>query len=316
MSQISIISPGLFATVQDIGRFGYAHLGISAAGAADAVSLRLGNLLLGNHENAPALEMSVVGAEVDFGATTIIALAGADMEPTVDGESMPMWTARKINSGQVVKCGAATSGFRAYLCIRGGIDVPLVFGSASTHSQTRLGGFCGRPLKKGDIVTLAVTASSDSFRSLQVDPEVLSQIAPRNVLRVTSGPQAPLFPQLVHHLFYSSSYEVTRESDRMGLRLTGAALSRNDNNSEILTEGVSLGAVQITHSGMPIILFVDHQTTGGYPKIANVISADLHSVGQLRPGDRVTFTLVSLAEASALLDEQESLIRQLPFIPA
>ena len=316
MSCVRVISPGFLTTVQDLGRFGYAHLGISAAGAADVLSLRLGNLIVGNSENAPALEMTLVGAEIEFPEASIIALAGADMKPTLDEQSIPMWTSISINPGQVLKCGVATSGFRAYLCVRGGIDVPLVFGSVSTHLQSRLGGFCGRALKNGDIVPLAGTAPSGSFKPLQVDPAVLSKFEPRKILRVTSGPQAHLFTQVARQLFYSSSYEITQESDRMGLRLKGVNLARKNDDSEIVTEGVSLGAVQITHAGTPIILFVDHQTTGGYPKIANVISADMHNVGQLRPGDQITFAPVSLPDACALLNEQESLIRQHPFFPA
>jgi antagonist of KipI len=316
MPHIRVISPGFLTTVQDLGRFGYAHLGISAAGAADAVSFRLGNLLVGNPENTPSLEMSLVGAEVEFEEASIVALAGAGMQPIIDGQAVPMWETIMISPGQVLKCGAAVAGVRSYLCIRGGIHVPPVLGSAATHLATGLGGFSGRALRRGDIVTVQSLPVSDSFDPLRLNQNATDRLLARDLLRVTAGPQENLFTDIALEEFYTSSYLVTKDSDRMGLRLEGPAVARKDSSFETLTEGVSLGAVQITHSGHPIILFVDHQTTGGYPKIANVIAADMHRVGQLRSGDRVTFRRATLEEARALLVEQESFIYQHSFAQA
>ncbi len=301
MPGIRVISPGFLTTIQDLGRYGYAHLGISASGAADPVALRLGNMLVGNPENAPALEMTLVGAVLEFDSSCTIALTGADMSPTLDGEDIPLWTAVRVEPGKVLRCGAASKGARSYLSAQGGIDVEKKFGSASTHLATGIGGFGGRSLKQGDCIRLTEgMVRGETLRRL--DRSRLPEVS--GVLRVTAGPQADLFGDSE---FYSSRYRVSEDSDRMGLRLDGPPVSFD---GDILTEGVSLGAVQITPSGCPIILFVDHQTTGGYPKIANVISADIGRVGQLRPRDEVYFELVSLDQARKILVDQESLIRR------
>jgi len=242
----------------------------------------------------------------------VIALAGADMEAAVGGQTIPLWRTVKIKPGEVLKCGAALNGVRTYICVWSGIDVPHVFGSASTHLMTGLGGFEGRPLRRGDLVPLKAPPSPVRFRPLQLDPKMSAYLKPQDVLRVTSGPQAESFAREAQEIFYSSSYEISQESDRMGLRLKGPELPGTDASGEILTEGVSLGAVQITRLGAPIILFVDHQTTGGYPKLANVVSSDMHRVGQRRPRDIVSFEKVSLARAYELHREQESLIHEHP----
>jgi antagonist of KipI len=313
---LRVISAGFLTTVQDSGRFGYAHLGVSAAGAADAFSLRLGNLLVGNPQRAAGLEMTLAGPELEFGCPCDIALAGAEMVASVDGVRIPNLTAIRIDPGQRLICGSSSDGLRTYLCVSGGIEVPQLFGSAATHLMTGLGGFHGRALLRGDVIPIGSSDSSRARPLMKLRTEFISRIAPHRVLRVTPGPQEESFSAEARRLFYESEYEVRSESDRMGLRLTGQKLPVGGYGSEILTEGVSLGAVQITPSGEPIILFVDHQTTGGYPKIANVISADMHSVGQLRPGDGVTFKAVSLSEARTLLAQQESLFQNNPLIPA
>jgi antagonist of KipI len=279
-------------TVQDLGRPGYAHLGISASGAADALSLRAGNLLIGNAEGAAALEMTLAGGTFEFESRAIVALTGADFEA-----SIPMWTAVWVKPGEQVRCGHARSGARCYLCINGGIDVPPVLGSASTHLLTGLGGFEGRALKRSDVLPLGTTTShqppttSHGGRSSPASP----------LIHVTAPSNA--------HLLCRSPWEVKEDSDRMGLRLRGPALDRH--TGHMLTEGVPLGAIQVPPDGQPIILFVEHQTTGGYPKIANVISADFHAVGQLRPRDQVRFEQVSLDAALTLLEAQEDWLHSL-----
>ena len=189
-------------------------------------------------------------------------------------------------------------GARCYLCVRGGIDVPPVLGSRSTHLLTGMGGHCGRALRRGDVLPIGGEAIRRP-RAGRVEPPALAP-----VLRVTPGAQADWFPAGLE-----GEYEVTEEADRMGLRLRGPALPQP--MREMITEGVPLGAVQVPPGGQPIILFVEHQTTGGYPKIANVISADLRAVGQLRPRDRVRFEQVTLDRALALLREQEEWLYRL-----
>ncbi len=289
---IRVLAPGFLTTVQDLGRYGYAHLGVSASGAADALSLRLANLLAGNEEGAPALEMTLLGGTFEFESETVVALSGSDF-----GANIPLGGAVTLRPGDIVRCGATRGGARCYLAVRGGIDAPLVLGSASTHVMTSLG---GRPLKKGDLLRAGARVCSRPKRLASPPPP------PRRLLRATAGPQAEWFDP---EPFYAAAWRVTEESNRMGLRLDGPPLARHAGH--MLTEGVSLGAVQVPPDGRPILLFVEHQTTGGYPKIANVISADMHSVGQLRPRDEIRFECVSLEQALALLREQEEWLHSL-----
>jgi biotin-dependent carboxylase-like uncharacterized protein len=289
-------------------------LGVSASGAADALSLRLGNLLVGNPETAAGLEMTLVGGAFEFQSDAFVAITGSDFEPRLNGASVPLWTSFAVRGGDRLEFGATKSGARCYLCIQGGIDCPLVFGSASTHLLTSLGGLDGRALKKGDVLQTHRGASQHSA-SQKIKPEVITMIFRHSLLRITPGPQADWFSQETHALLSSSSYTVSEDSNRMGLRLLGPELKRTIDR-ELLTEGVSLGAIQVPQSGQPIILFVEHQTTGGYPKIANVISADMHCVGQLRPRDEVRFEFVSIDAAIDLLRQQELLISPQSLVPA
>jgi len=285
VNAIRVLAPGFQASVQDLGRFGYAHLGVAASGAADAVALRAGNLLVGNSENAAALEMTLVGGTFEFEAAAAIALTGSDF-----GAGFPLWRAVQVPAGTILRCGASRSGARGYLAVRGGIDVPKVLGSASAHLMTGLG---GRSLSMGDILPIG----NDAVR--QARKQALQPPMSAGPLRVTAGPQADWFGEEL----YGAPYRVREESNRMGLRLQGTAIPSPPGH--MLTEGVALGAVQIPPDGQPIVLFVEHQTTGGYPKPANLISADLWRVGQLRPRDEVGFERVSMERALELLREQE-----------
>jgi antagonist of KipI len=287
---------------------------VSASGAADALSLRVGNLLVGNPETAAGLEMTLVGGVFEFESETLVAITGSDFEPRLNGGLVPLWTSFTVRGGNRLAFGATKSGARCYLCIEGGIDCPLVLGSASTHLLTTLGGIDGRALNKGDVLqTRSGPARHPALRKIK--PELVEMLFSTGPLRVTPGPQADWFSSDAHALFSSSPYEVSEDSNRMGLRLLGHELQRTIDR-ELLTEGVSLGAVQVPQSGQPIILFVEHQTTGGYPKIANVISADMHRVGQLRPRDTVRFEFVSVDVALDLLRQQEHLVSSQSLVPA
>jgi antagonist of KipI len=290
-----VTSPGLLTTVQDLGRPGYAHLGISASGAADALSLRAGNLLVGNAEGAAALEMTLAGGTFEFESATVVALTGGDFEANI-----PMWTTVEVQPGGQVRCGHARSGARCYLCVRGGVDVPLAMGSASTHPLTGIGGFEGRALKRGDVLRSSNGSRPAALTSVYAWQAARPAI--RKCFRVTSPGDASTL--------CNALWQVKEDSDRMGLRLRGPALDRC--TGHMLTEGVPLGAVQVPPDGQPIVLFVEHQTTGGYPKIANVISADFHSLGQLRPRDEVRFEQVSIDTALALLQMQEDWLHSVP----
>ena len=240
-----------------------------------------------------------------FPGGAILALTGSDFGASLDGVPLPLWTSCDARPGQVLRVGPTRSGARCYLCVQGGIDVPLFLGSASTHLLSGLGGFEGRALRKGD--ALKIGPATGRFRKREVPPQSLARLAPQKLLRVTPGPQSDWFPQSAHAVFYRSTYRVAEESNRMGLRLEGPPVS-DTAIGEMISEGVSLGAVQITAASLPIILFVEQQTTGGYAKIANIISADLHSLGQLRPRDEIRFQQVDADTARALLIEQEALL--------
>lgn len=305
MRAIRVEKAGLLTTVQDLGREGYGPIGVSPSGAADPISLRLGNLLVGNQENAAGLEMTLHGGTFAFPDGAIVALTGSDFGATLDDEAIGLHESFEVRAGQTLRLGATRSGARCYLCVRGGIEVAPFLGSASTHLLSGLGGFEGRALRNGDM--LRIGHAGTKFRKRRIPARVSEQLAARGVLRVTAGPQADWFSTAARRAFCAGTYRVGEQSDRMGLRLAGARIPLK-RERPMITEGVSLGAVQIPQAGAPIILFVEQQTTGGYPKIANVISADLHRVGQLRPRDEIRFEEVTFMQARSVLIEQEKML--------
>jgi antagonist of KipI len=305
VSTIQVQSPGLFTTVQDLGREGFGPIGVSPSGAADPIALRLGNRLVMNTERAAGLEMTLVGGTFFFPEGALLALTGSDFGASLDNCALDMWGSVDVRPGQTVRLGATKSGARCYMCVHGGIAVTRFLGSASTQILAGLGGFEGRSLRQGDV--LRIGPKTESFRNRVISSQVPEHLLQRKTLRVTPGPQADWFPDSSLNAFYAERYRVSEQCNRMGIRLEGAAVSQRDGR-HMITEGVSLGAVQVPSGGSPIIIFVEQQTTGGYPKIANVISADLHRIGQLRPRDEVQFIEVTLDIARALRIEQEDLL--------
>jgi len=299
---IRVEVPGLMTTVQDLGREGFGPIGVSASGAADPIALRIGNRLLGNAEGAAALEMTLVGGVFRFEIDTWVVITGSDFGATLEETPVAPWIVQPVRKGQVLRMRSTRSGARCYLCVSAGFDVPLALGSASTHVLSALGGFNGRPLRKGDLLQVG-PCRPPAARCL--NPQIGQRLAPRLRLRVTEGPQFDWFTAASQRAFLEATYRVTEASDRMGLRLEGAAAQARSQR-EMVTAGVALGAIQIPAGGQPVIVFVEQQTTGGYPVIGNVIAADLASVGQLRPRDVVEFERVSHQGARALLLERES----------
>jgi antagonist of KipI len=286
-------------------------MGLSPSGAADPISLRLGNRLVGNSDGAAALEMTLIGGSFLFPEGGTIALVGSDFGATLNDQAVASWRTVKISSGQTLRLGPTRTGARCYLCVQGGIEVKSFLGSASTHILSGLGGFEGRALRKGDVLNIGPTTTA--FRERNISAQFLQRLFPRKTLRVTPGPQSDWFSESSQQLFYSNTYRVTEGSNRMGLRLEGAAIPPHS-EGQMITEGVSLGAVQIPDGGQPILLFVEQQTTGGYPKIANVISADLASIGQLRPRDEIRFEKVDMESARSLFKEQEEILTSVELI--
>ena len=299
---IDVIKPGLLTTVQDLGRRGYAHLGLSPAGAADSVSFRIANLLVGNDANAPALEITLLGPTLEFETAATIAISGYGTST-----SLPINEAIEVAAGTHLGVGSLTAGARAYLSVRGGLAIPEVMGSSSTFLPAKIGGFQGRALQAGDKLAIGRRIHSGTRK---LSSSSYANLLPRDgPIRVTPSLQSDCFDRETTDRFYHQRFTVGDQSNRSGLRLACEPLL-GTHRGELLTEGIALGAVQVPPDGQPIILFVDQQTTGGYLKIANVIAADLPRVGQLRPRDEIRFQSVGISEAIELSRKQENALNQ------
>lgn len=303
MRGLVVLEAGFLTTVQDLGRPGFAAQGVAAAGAADPVALRVGNRLVGNARGAAALELTLTGGTYRFEEDAVLAFAGADPSADAGGAALAPWTAHRIPSGTTVRCGALAGGARSYLCVRGGLDVPRVLGSASTHLSARLGGVEGRPVRAGDRLAISSAAPLPAIGS-RIDPLGIPGYESGAPFRVVDGAQADWFDDDARGTFFSAAWTASEACDRMGIRMTGPAVRRRDPR-EMVTEGVTRGAVQVPPGGSPIVLLVEAPTTGGYPKIACVIAADLARLGQIRPRDRVRFERTTLPAASAATEAQE-----------
>jgi antagonist of KipI len=301
---IEVLEPGFFTTVQDLGRPGLQRFGMPVSGAMDREALIYGNLLLGNAPGSAGLECTLLGPSLRFSSPAWFAVTGARCAPLLDGKPVPCWHACVAHKGSDLIIGPATAGARINVQVDGGIDVPFVMGSRATYTTARLGGYDGRPLGKGDVVPL-LGESRDPPGALAEDrvvpppfgwrpPEYDDQFA----VRVILGPQDDHFTDEAIAVFLGSAYTVGNESDRMGYRLAGPALKHRV-GADIVSDGIPLGAIQVPGHGLPIILMVDRQVTGGYAKIACVISADMPRLAQARPGSRVAFQAVSVKEAHA-----------------
>lgn len=287
--------PGLLCTVQDSGRIGYQSSGIAASGALDLRSLAIANILVGNAPGEAALEMSLLGGEFEVATGNLFAIAGADMGAGLNGEPLPLCSAFAAEPGDVIGFGAARSGCRAYLAAAGGFDLPLVMGSKSANLKCGIGGLDGRALRAGDSLAFASpVAPLDPIPRRKAEPEDFG--AGIIELRVVAGPQDEAFGVAALAKFYGSVYAVGERSDRMGCLLEGPAVEA-EAGTDIVSDGIALGSVQIPADGKPIVMLADRQTTGGYAKIATVISSDIPLLAQRRPGDRLRFRRVSLAEA-------------------
>ncbi|HEX2055765.1 MAG TPA: biotin-dependent carboxyltransferase family protein [Nitrospiraceae bacterium] len=304
---------GLFTTIQDLGRYGYQHFGVSVSGAMDRTGLRIGNRIVGNPDGAAALEMTLQGPDVEFTGDAIIAVTGADLSPSLNGDLMPMWSAVAVRGVDRLRFGPRRQGCRSYVCVRGGLDVPAVLGSRSTDVRAGIGGLGGRRLGKGDEVYFG-TCIRKTSRPLgwefPVDARPEYSTAP--ALRVMPGPQAECFSQDAMDTLFTNVYVVAPDSDRIGFRLDGAPIAHRG-SMEWISDATAAGTIQVPADRRPILLMADCQTTGGYPKIASVMSVDMGQAGQLAPGDRVRFAPITAEEALILFrKEREKLDHILP----
>ncbi len=287
--EITVTRAGMLTTVQDLGRAGHRAAGVPLSGAMDPLALRIVNLLVGNPENAAALEFTLRGPELEFSAETIIAVGGGEFG------AVPLWQPVTVPAGGRLALGAVRTGCRGYLAIAGGFAVAPVLGSRSTFLRAAIGGHEGRALRDGDVLH-APTVARHVVGRWHIDERILPAYSPAPVARVVHGAQAEEFGAA----FFTEAFSVSPKSDRMGVRLMGPSLARAG-MAELISSTVVPGTVQVPPDGRPIILMADAQTIGGYPQIAHVISVDLPLVAQLKPGDTVRFHEVTLAEAHELL---------------
>ena len=303
---ITVLNPGLMTTVQDQGRIGYQQFGVSVSGVMDPRSAALANILVGNDEKEAVLECTMMGPHLQFNQANCIAITGGDLMPTLDGKPIPNYTAVKVEAGQVLKFTMPKTGCRAFIAFAGGLDIPEVMGSRSTYMKAKIGGVEGRKLAKDDVIGFRAPKAelkNMNFRSMA------SEFVPRKeyTVRVVLGPQDDYFTDAGIQTFLSEVYSVTAEFDRMGCRLEGAVIQHKE-GGDIISDGIAFGAIQVPSSGQPIIMLGDRQTTGGYTKIANVISADFRILAQLKQGDKVRFEKVSVKAAQdALLTQRAAL---------
>lgn len=300
-----VIEPGILTTIQDSGRFGFSRFGVPPSGALDSFSFRVANLLVNNQGNEACLETTLMGLRLKALNEFVIAITGGDLSPSLNGEPLEMWRTHLLIEGDVVTFKKIRSGCRAYISVSGGFIVPEVMGSRSTYLSGKFGGLEGRPLRKGDILYRLDSPSPLNRLGLSFPEEWIPFFEKEANLRVIPGPQDHHFTKKGFQTFCSSAYQVTPRCDRMGVRLDGPKIERRaDVEESIISEGFLSGAIQVPGDGKPIIILTE-LVTGGYTKIATVISVDLTKVAQLKPGDRVRFNPISIEEAYQLLKEQE-----------
>ncbi|WP_285842880.1 biotin-dependent carboxyltransferase family protein [Metabacillus litoralis] len=323
---ITTLRSGLLTTIQDLGRYGYQKYGVIVSGAMDSYSLRIANLLVGNSEGEAALEITLMGPTLLFEKDMLIAITGGDLSPTIEGASVPLWRPVFVKKGSKLQFGLQKSGCRAYLAVAGGFAVNEIMKSKSTYLRAEIGGYQGRAIQEGDILEVN-SMSEGAFSQIEklknkqnkrpFQPanwsvrwnEFLPLIKNPNI-RVLQGAQYEKFTSHSKEQFFTQSFRVSPQSDRMGYRLSGPAIELEE-KLEMLSEAVAHGTIQIPPDGNPIILLADRQTTGGYPKIGQVATVDLPVIAQVMPGQSISFTEITLEDAERLYLEKEKNLRQL-----
>jgi biotin-dependent carboxylase-like uncharacterized protein len=307
-----VLDPGMLTTVQDDGRWGLQHMGVPVSGAMDRQALALGNLLVGNEEGAAALEITLSGLRVAFTTDALVAMTGADMGLQVDGRDVPAWTAVLVRAGSVLSMvGSTGAGCRAWLCSAGGIDVPDVLGSRSTLLRAALGGFQGRALCMGDSLHLSpLTQQVRRLDGFSCPVGLRPPYAVDTPVPVLLGPQTESLTPAARQAFLDATWAVSNTSDRMGCWMEGLRLDL-EGSADVISEVIPEGAVEVTGSGLPIVMLADRQTTGGYVKPFVVASAALGWLAQRRPGDSIRFRMCSLDDAQEMLEKQFSARKEL-----
>ena len=309
IAAFEILEPGVLTTIQDLGRYGFSQFGVPPSGALDTFSFRVGNLLVGNQKEEASIETTVMGLKSKALREVVIAITGGDLSPELNGEPLEMWRNHLLVEGDVISFKKVRAGCRAYLAISGGFVVPKIMGSRSTYLSGKFGGLEGKALRRGDILYTLGIQSPLSKLGLRFPSDWIPPLEKEVLLRVIPGPQDHHFTEKGLQTFCFSSYQVTPQCNRMGVRLDGPKIERrSDVEESIISEGLLSGSIQVPGDGKPIIILTE-LVTGGYTKIATVISTDLPKVAQLKPGDHTKFAMVSVEEAHRLLKNQEDRLK-------
>jgi biotin-dependent carboxylase-like uncharacterized protein len=316
-----VIQQGVFTSIQDLGRTGYFAVGIPPSGAMDRFALRMGNLLLKNPLGEAGIEVTALGVKLRVLENTVIALTGGDFDAKINGRSIPCWHTIDVGKGDVLSMEEAKAGWRGYICVAGGIDVPVVLGSKSTYLTGALGGIRGRLIRRGDVLEVGdPRIPFESLKGRRVKKTSLPQSKGEKKLRVILGPQDDHVKDESIQIFLSSSYRASIHSNRIGYRFEGPQLYFKErpgvqlggsNPSNIVDDGNAIGAIQIPGGKEPICLGPDGVSMGGYVKIACLITADMDRMAQLRLRETIQFKSVTIAEARSALEESLNRVNEM-----
>lgn len=307
METIKILDAGLLTTVQDLGRYGFQRYGVSASGVMDEYSAKIANKLVGNKVGEAVLETTLKGVQIEFLQNTAVAITGGNCDVTLNGTKIELWQSYLVNRGDILKMGICRSGLRNYLAFAGGIDVPIIMNSKSTNLKAKVGGFNGRKLMTGDVLSVGVGSLE---APLTLNKHYIPTYSKDIKVGVILGQQDDHFTEAGIKTFLNETYTVTQESDRMGIRLSSVsgATIEHKNGADIISDGITFGAIQVPGSGQPIVMMADRQTTGGYTKIGNVISSDLAKLAQATPGIKVKFVEYTLEQAVQAIKNNDIII--------
>lgn len=307
METIKILDAGLLTTVQDLGRYGFQRYGVSASGVMDEYSAKIANKLVGNKVGEAVLETTLKGVQIEFLQNTAVAITGGNCDVTLNGAKIELWQSYLVNKGDILKMGICKSGLRNYLAFAGGIDVPVIMNSKSTNLKAKVGGFNGRKLMTGDVLSVGVGSLE---APLTLNKHYIPTYSKDIKVGVILGQQDDHFTEAGIKTFLNETYTVTQESDRMGIRLSSVSgvTIEHKNGADIISDGITFGAIQVPGSGQPIVMMADRQTTGGYTKIGNVISSDLAKLAQATPGTKVKFVEYTLEQAVQAIKNNDIII--------
>lgn len=300
--ELKISKAGMLTTVQDLGRWGHQSDGVPVAGAMDLEALRFGNAMLGNDENAAALEVTIIGPEITAGGEGLVLFAGADLGFSVNDREVGAWRAVPLKNGDILSFSGPRTGCRGYICFAGGIDVPVVMGSRSTYTRASIGGYQGRALKNGDLLqTGEPCAAWRRLAGFTLPNELRPDYSLDKPLKILMGLQADAFTEEGLETLFSAEYTVSTETDRMGSRFDGPKIAHGEKGADIVSDAIPMGAVQIPGHGTPIAMLADRQTTGGYTKVGVLSPASVQTLVQRMPGSKVRFEKCQAEDAVAEL---------------